>query len=444
MMLFKVDFEKAFDSISWEFMESVLAQMGFPGLWRKWVMGILKTARSSILVNGSPTAEFEIQRGVRQGDPLSPLLFILAMEALHIATESAVNCNIFKGITTPVSRPTVSHLLYADDVLFVGEWSEENFHNLARLLRCFHLSSGLKVNFSKSRVFGVGVGNGQVSEMATIVGCEKGLLPLSYLGSPVGSNMGLVISTYYFSLFSAPVHVIKYLEKVRRQFLWGGCLEKNKMCWVPWFKVVAPKKQGGLGIGSLASMNKAMMVKWIVKFRNEFTHLWARVIMAIHGRNRNYPSIPVMNSISGVWKNIVQLGKGANLNLSDVESRLEVQLGCGNKTFFWLDKWAGDFLLKEQFPPLFALQSDKRCLVQHRYTMSDGSINWTWGGESPISLSEIANMWEDCVNRLQTVQINMKSDRWLWKQDQDREEFRVGNLCSELDAISMLPENTGS
>ncbi|XP_035834166.1 secreted RxLR effector protein 78-like [Helianthus annuus] len=170
-MLFKVNFEKAFDSISWEFMKSVLAQMGFPALWRKWVMGLLKTARTSILVNGSPTAEFEIQRGVRQGDPLSPLLFILAMEALHIATESAVNCDIFKGITTPGSGPTISHLLYADDALFVGEWSEDNFHNLARLLRCFHLSSGLKVNFSKSKVFGVGVGNGDISEMATILGC---------------------------------------------------------------------------------------------------------------------------------------------------------------------------------------------------------------------------------------------------------------------------------
>ncbi|KAJ0507530.1 hypothetical protein HanIR_Chr11g0507201 [Helianthus annuus] len=301
--------------------------------------------------------------------------------------------------------------------------------------------------------------------MATILGCEKGSLPFSYLGLPVGSNMGLVknwkpvidrfenklslwkartlsfsgrttlvkavlgnLPTYYFSLFSAPVHVIKYLEKVRRKFLWGGCLEKNKMCWVPWFKVVAPKQQGGLGIGSLASMNKAMMVKWIVKFRNESTHLWSRVITAIHRRNRNYPTIQLMNSISGIWKNIVQLGKGADLKLSDVESRLEVQLGCGNKTFFWLDKWAGDFLPKEQFPHLFALQSDKHCLVQHRYTFSDGHIDWTWGGESPISLSETTSMWEECVNRLENVQLNKKSDQWLWKQDENRKEFKVDNL----------------
>ncbi|KAJ0501742.1 putative RNA-directed DNA polymerase [Helianthus annuus] len=149
MMLFKVDFEKAFDSLKWEFLDSVLAQMGFPALWRKWVLGILSSARSSILVNESPTLEFNIQREVRQGDPLSRLLFILAMEALHVATESALEQGIFKGIKTLGDGPTISHLLYPDDVLFVVEWPEANFHNLARLLRCFHLSSGLKVNFKK-------------------------------------------------------------------------------------------------------------------------------------------------------------------------------------------------------------------------------------------------------------------------------------------------------
>ncbi|XP_022003012.1 uncharacterized protein LOC110900430 [Helianthus annuus] len=415
IVLFKVDFEKAFYSLSWEFLESILSQMGFPDLWRKWVMGVLSTARTSVLVNGSPTTEFEIQRGVRQGDLLSPLLFILAMEALHIATESAVECGILKGIKTPGSGPKISHLLYADEALFVGEWSEENFHNLARILRCFHLSSGLQVNFSKSKVFGVGVKSEDVLETATILGCDRGSLPFTYLGLPVGSKIGVVrnwkpvierfesklstwkarilsfggrmtlikavldnLPTYYFSLFSAPVHVIIYLEKVRRRFLSGGCLDKNKMCWVPWFKVVAPKQQGGLGIGSLASMNKAMMVKWIVKFRNESTHLWTKVITAIHGRDRNFTTIPLMKSISGVWKNIVHLGKGDSLKLTDVENRLEVQLGCGNKTLFWLDKWVGNRSLKDQFPLLFELKADKKCMVQQRYTIVDGQIRWNW------------------------------------------------------------------
>ncbi|KAJ0456947.1 putative RNA-directed DNA polymerase [Helianthus annuus] len=159
-MLFKVDFEKAFGSINWGFLDSVLSQMGFLALWRKWVMGILSSARMSILVNGSPTLEFNVQRGVRQGDPLSPLLFIIAMEALHVATGSALDSD---------TGPTIFHLLYADDVLFVGEWTESNFHNLARMLRCFHLSSGLKVNFSKNQLYGVGVDNVELAHMSSIL-----------------------------------------------------------------------------------------------------------------------------------------------------------------------------------------------------------------------------------------------------------------------------------
>ncbi|MFS7909556.1 putative RNA-directed DNA polymerase [Helianthus anomalus] len=187
-MLFKVDFEKAFDSINWGFLDSVMSQMAFPTLWRKWVMGILSSARMSVLVNGSPTLEFNIQRGVRQGDPLSPLLFIIAMEALHITMESAKEMGIFKGVCTPNN----SHLLYVDDVLFIGEWSECNFHNLARILRCFHFSSELKVNFMKSQLYGVGVDNGELSWVASILGCKTGTYPFVYLGLPVDANMGLV------------------------------------------------------------------------------------------------------------------------------------------------------------------------------------------------------------------------------------------------------------
>ncbi|MFS7958257.1 putative reverse transcriptase zinc-binding domain-containing protein [Helianthus anomalus] len=217
-------------------------------------------------------------------------------------------------------------------------------------------------------------------------------------------------------------------------------MDKQKMCWVPWFKVVAPKHQGGLGIGSLASMNKAMMVKWIVKLRNESSHLWAKVILAIHGRRHFHTSIPVKSSVCGVWKNIVQLGRGSNLTLSDVQNRLEVKLGCGNKTFFWLDKWVGKLSLKDRFPSLFALQSDKSCLVQHRYIITNGIISWSWGGESLVTHSETADLWEECVKLLESVKIENKSDLWLWKQEEKQEIFKVSDLRSELDGINLIPE----
>lgn len=87
--MFKVDFDKAFDSINWEYLDSVLAQMRFGNKWRMWIKGCLRSSRALVIINGSPTVEFEISKGVRQGDPLSPFLFIIIMEGLHIALEEA-------------------------------------------------------------------------------------------------------------------------------------------------------------------------------------------------------------------------------------------------------------------------------------------------------------------------------------------------------------------
>ena len=80
--MLKLDFEKAYDNVNWGFLCDIMNQMGFPTKWCEWVFGVLASARSSILVNGAPTFEFQCSKGMRQGDPLSPFLFIIVMEAL--------------------------------------------------------------------------------------------------------------------------------------------------------------------------------------------------------------------------------------------------------------------------------------------------------------------------------------------------------------------------
>ncbi|KAJ0546758.1 putative RNA-directed DNA polymerase [Helianthus annuus] len=145
IFIFKVDFEKAYDTINWKFILSNLKAMNFPLLWRKWIGAGFRSGRSSVLVNGSPTAEFSMSRGLRQGDPLSPFLFILALEALDVIMKRAIKMGLFKGVTLPRDGTVISHLCYADDAIFLGEWSETNIKNLNRILRCFYLCSGLKV-----------------------------------------------------------------------------------------------------------------------------------------------------------------------------------------------------------------------------------------------------------------------------------------------------------
>jgi hypothetical protein len=97
MLMFKVDFEKAYDSVEWGYLDSVMAKMGFSTKWRQWIMTCVSSATVSVLVNGSPTNEFSMRRGLRQGDPLSPFMFLIAAEGLNVMLKASVDSGLFKG-----------------------------------------------------------------------------------------------------------------------------------------------------------------------------------------------------------------------------------------------------------------------------------------------------------------------------------------------------------
>ncbi|GJR39359.1 reverse transcriptase domain, reverse transcriptase zinc-binding domain protein [Tanacetum coccineum] len=180
---------------------------------------------------------------------------------------------IFKGIKVGIETVVVSHLQYADDTIFLGEWDKENAKNLMCILKCFERVLGLKVNLNKSRLYGVGVNSDEMSNMASWMQCSVGEFRFTYLGLPIGDCMRresawrnvvekfkkrlsewkakttsfggrltLVKSVlgslplYYYSMFRVPLCVIKKLESIRREFLWGGVGENKKLPWVKWDK----------------------------------------------------------------------------------------------------------------------------------------------------------------------------------------------------------------
>ncbi|GJT50080.1 RNA-directed DNA polymerase, eukaryota [Tanacetum coccineum] len=144
--------------------------------------------QTSILVNGSPSDEFHLHCGLKQGDPLSPYLFILVMESLHLSVSRAVDEGVFKGIRLHGSL-SLSHLFFADDALFMGEWSDSNLRGIIYILKCFFLASGLKINIQKSQVLGVGVPRSSVESMASSLGCSIMEKKFRYLGVMVGERM---------------------------------------------------------------------------------------------------------------------------------------------------------------------------------------------------------------------------------------------------------------
>lgn len=134
-----------------------------------WIITCVSTASASIIINESPSAPFNLQRGLRQGDPLSPFLFTLVVEALSQLIQKALSLKMWKGVEICKNGLEISHLQYADDMLMFSDASIESLKNIQKTLIIFHLASGLQVNFHKSSIMGMNVSSSWLQQAATIL-----------------------------------------------------------------------------------------------------------------------------------------------------------------------------------------------------------------------------------------------------------------------------------
>jgi len=136
-VLLKLDFQKAYDTIDWGSMDTVLKEMGFADKWRRWIKEYISTATISILVNGAPYKPFKMGRGLRQGDPLSPFLFLMRAEVLNRLLTKAVALGFFQGLHIGSDNICITHLQFADDILLFCEPKMEYLQNIKRILFSF-------------------------------------------------------------------------------------------------------------------------------------------------------------------------------------------------------------------------------------------------------------------------------------------------------------------
>ena len=156
--IWKVDFAKAYDSLDWNFLRSPMKRRGFPEEWIKWVKRCVTTYAFSILVNRVPEGgRIHRQKGVRQGCPLAPLLFVFTVDALATCTMQACSQGLLKGYQTPSYPDGIPLLQYDDNTMFYIENSVEGARNLSILLDLFTDFSGLQINHTKSTLIGFGL-----------------------------------------------------------------------------------------------------------------------------------------------------------------------------------------------------------------------------------------------------------------------------------------------
>ncbi|GKD74568.1 RNA-directed DNA polymerase, eukaryota, partial [Tanacetum coccineum] len=227
-MLFKVDFAKAYDSVRWDFLDDVLRSFGFGSKWRSWISGCLSSAMASVIVNG---------------------------KSLHLSFSRVVEAGMYKGIMIDNSV-VISHLFYADDAVFVSV-SHNDIAKAASKLGC----SILKTPF---KYLGVSVGSSTSRIRAwedTLCKLKSRLSKWKSKTLSIGGRLTLLKAVlcatpiYAMSLYRVPKTVLNVMESLRSKFFNGSDGGDKKITWIKWKKVLAAKKNGGLGVSSFFALN---------------------------------------------------------------------------------------------------------------------------------------------------------------------------------------------
>lgn len=309
-MACKIDIRKAFDTMRWDFLDWVLIKFGFPQKFMGWISTILHSARLSVVINGKTRGYFACSRGVRQGDPLSPLLFDICEDILSRMFIDLVEKGEFLPMKMTMHKVFPSHLLYADDILLFCQASIMNAKSIQNTLRKYGEVSGQLCNVDKSHVyFGRGVTTVAKRRITRTLGFIHGSIPFDYLGVPLfygqpkqhffvslkdrilskfptwmGKHLSMAgriclvksviqASTVHAMLvYKWPKSILKIIDNACRNFIWTGGTSSRAGCTVSWDKLCAIREEGGLGLRSLALSNTCLLMKmaWKVVGSNDF------------------------------------------------------------------------------------------------------------------------------------------------------------------------------
>ncbi|GJZ90395.1 RNA-directed DNA polymerase, eukaryota, partial [Tanacetum coccineum] len=431
-LIFKVDFEKAYDSVRWDFLDDIL--------------------------------EFQFYKGLKQGDPLSPFLFILVMESLHISFQRVVDVGMFTGIKLSSSL-NISHLFYADDAIFLGQWNDSNIDTLVHVMECFYRVSGLRINLCKSKIMGIHVDADRIKSAASKLGCLVLNTPFLYLGTKVGENMSRVHAwkevivkiksrlsnwklktlsiggrftllksvlgstpIFHMSIYKVPSSVLHLLESIRSHFFHGHDPRSKKASWVNWNKVLTAKERGGLGVSSLYALNRGLMCKWVWRFFAHKSLLWSRVIKAIHGPEGGLIT-DVRRGFRSTWTSIVQEVKKLQNQGVNIFDYIRIKIGNGDNTSFWKDKWHNEGVLKDVFPRLYALERHQNVTIHTKlidYSLVNSFRRNPRSGVEEFQLDNLSRL-------VSTITLSSAVDRYVWSLENSG-EFSVKSIRQVIDA----------
>ncbi|XP_058726363.1 uncharacterized protein LOC131597703 [Vicia villosa] len=368
-----------------------------------------------VLVNDNPTKEFVVERGLRQGDPLSLFLFVIVAEGLKILVNKAVENGDYVGCNVK-GNCFVDVLQFTDDTLLVGDGSRKHLWAIKSVLRGFDLVLGFGINFNKSKLIGINI-NSHFLEVATsFLSCKLESKEFSFLGICIGSNPRMIafwrpveekfrkrlcswkgrwlsfggrinllksvlgsLPILSFSFYLAPKKVIQEINKIQGNFLWGGVKAKRGIHWVKWKEVCLPVDKGGLGLRCLEDFNLALLIKWKWRIMETSNSLWYRMLrvryediklrLVIEGGRRDHYS-----SKSVWWSGVISLKK--ILPTIFFVNNCCFRIGDGFSTSFWHAHWLEEGIIRNMFPSLFEISCLQDVSIAGIGGWSDEGWHW--------------------------------------------------------------------
>ncbi|EOY14356.1 Uncharacterized protein TCM_033752 [Theobroma cacao] len=366
----KLDMMKAYDRLDWSFLIKVLQHFGFNEQWIGMIQKCISNCWFSLLLNGRIEGYFKSERGLRQGDSISPQLFILAAEylsrGLNALYDQYPSLHYSSGV--PLS---VSHLAFADDVLIFTNGSKSALQRILVFLQEYEEISGQRINAQKSCfVTHTNIPNSRRQIIAQATGFNHQLLPITYLGAPLykghkkvilfndlvakieeritgwenkilspGGRITLLRSVlaslpiYLLQVLKPPVCVLERVNRLFNSFLWGGSAASKRIHWASWAKIALPVTEGGLDIRSLAEVFEAFSMKLWWRFRTTDS-LWTRFMRMKYCRGQLPMQTQPKLHDSQTWKRMLT-------SSTITEQHMRWRVGQGN-VFFWHDCWMGE------------------------------------------------------------------------------------------------------